>query len=233
MGFLAGIFAALAVALTFGSLWFWVLLFIAFCTITSFVEHERGGAAFFAVLVTTVLLMNRHIYDFFAFIIHRPGGTSVYILAYFALGTIWGIVKWFLHVTRELERYNEKKADFLKYRGNGATEITPELVKDFKDYAGYGFGKPPQVSEHKGDILMWMTYWPFSGIWTLINDPVRRAFRAIYRSISTTLQAMSDRLFKSAQAEWNQPEPPKAPNVDDGTQSISGARGTSVSSRRY
>jgi hypothetical protein len=210
MSFIAGIFGALALAIAFGSLWFWVLLFVAFCIITSFVEHERGGAALFAVIVTTVVLMNKHIASLFYFIGHRPGRTSVYVLGYFVAGTIWGIVKWFLYVTRELERYNEKKAFWLKnYAPSGSTEITPDLVAEFKKYLDPDQRQPPQVHSHKGDIILWMTYWPFSGLWTLVNDPVRRAFRAIYRNIASTLQSMSDRLFKNAQSELSQtPTPP-------------------------
>jgi hypothetical protein len=65
---------------------------------------------------------------------------------------------------------------------------------------GYGFG-PPQVREHKSDIMLWMTYWPFSCVWTLINDPIRKIFRTIYANIAKSLQSISDRMFKGAIAD--------------------------------
>jgi hypothetical protein len=224
----AGLGAALAVAFAFGTVTFWVMLFIAFCIVTAFVENDRGVAAFFVLTVAAVLLLNRHTADLLYFIGHHPGRTAAYILAYFAAGTVWGIVKWFLHVTKKLEEYKEKKARFL--RNEHATEITPDLVKGFKSYMGtsYSDGQPPQVHEHKSDIMMWMTYWPFSGLWTLVNDPVRRAFRAIYRSIASSLQSMSDRLFKNAVAEMNQPVPPAPEDNSSHPDYYSGAGVTKV-----
>ena len=54
---------------------------------------------------------------------------------------------------------------------------------------------PPQVADNKAQIIRWMTFWPISGLWTLINDPIRQAFIKIYDRISGRLQRMSDRIF--------------------------------------
>ena len=85
---------------------------------------------------------------------------------------------------------------------NKATEFTPALALTFKnDYLGFNYDIVPKAHDHKGDILMWMTYWPFSSLWTLINDPIRKIFRTIYTNIASSLQAISDRMFKTATAD--------------------------------
>jgi hypothetical protein len=65
----------------------------------------------------------------------------------------------------------------------------------------YRLREAPQVRLHKGDIMLWMTYWPFSGLWTLINDPIRKVFRTIYTHIAKSLQAISDRMSKGVTAD--------------------------------
>ena len=53
----------------------------------------------------------------------------------------------------------------------------------------------PMVRANKTRVLAWMTYWPASMTWTLIDDPVRRAFLALYDGIGGSLQRISDRRF--------------------------------------
>jgi len=78
-----------------------------------------------------------------------------------------------------------------------------ELWRKYLDNEYYGSRRlrKPLVSRNKGRIVAWMTYWPWSGLWTLINDPVRRTFRFLYRRISTTLQRMSDKMFADIESE--------------------------------
>lgn len=54
---------------------------------------------------------------------------------------------------------------------------------------------PPRPNDHKSTITMWMSFWPASLFWTLLNDPVRAAFRHIYASLVRTLQDISNRAY--------------------------------------
>jgi len=54
---------------------------------------------------------------------------------------------------------------------------------------------PPRPNDHKSMITMWMSFWPASLFWTLLNDPIRAAFRHIYASLVRTLQDISNRAF--------------------------------------
>jgi hypothetical protein len=53
----------------------------------------------------------------------------------------------------------------------------------------------PQAKNEKARITRWMSFWPMSALWTLINDPIRRAFEEIYHLISKALQEISDAAF--------------------------------------
>jgi hypothetical protein len=71
-----------------------------------------------------------------------------------------------------------------------------KLTRNYGDAvrAYNGFYKP-EVASHKGDIIAWMCFWPFSLIGTFINDPVRRLFNFIFNSLKGTYQKMSDSVF--------------------------------------
>ena len=195
--FLAGLFAAIA----FGTVWGWITLVAAYIIITALVENDKGVWAFIAVLTSIFLLCKMHLGDAFHFIIANPGKVALLVLGYFVVGTIWGIVKWFLYVNRELERYNEKKSTWLQNEKLKAIE-TSEQALEFKKFLGYsGVDIAPKARSHKSDIMLWMTYWPFSCLWTIINDPIRKIFRTIYANIAQSLQAISDRMFKGAVAD--------------------------------
>jgi hypothetical protein len=56
-------------------------------------------------------------------------------------------------------------------------------------------GLAPLARTNKSRIMMWMGYWPFSALWTMIDEPIKKAFRAIYNYISSTLQRISDDAF--------------------------------------
>ena len=59
----------------------------------------------------------------------------------------------------------------------------------------------PQARTNKSRILRWMTFWPLSALWTLIDDPIREAFRKIYDQISGRLQRISDRMFADLETD--------------------------------
>jgi len=65
----------------------------------------------------------------------------------------------------------------------------------------------PLVRNHKGRIIAWMSYWPWSLFWTILNDPIRRLFRRIYYKIKSFLQGISEKVFKDINEELAEPHP--------------------------
>lgn len=185
--------------LAFGiTVWEWSILIIAYIITTACVENEKGFWAFVTLLIATVIVVfptDEHAFRLLHFALVHPGKIALFIVGYFLIGTLWGVIKWFLYVTHQFEIYNEVKQHFLRYHGGGGSELTPALALEFRN-ANYNLIAIPQVRDHKRNIYLWVTYWPFSSLWTFINDPIRRLFHFIYKRIQGALQAISDRLFR-------------------------------------
>jgi hypothetical protein len=157
----------------------------------------------------------------FSWIAAHPWQSLAGMVGYFGVGVCYGVLKWWLLVRDAAERYVEKQTEWLEKRSRD-TEISLEertlyevtlstgilegvvlakwqrYVKN--TYYGYGITKP-LVRDNKSRIMGWMMYWPWSGLWTLINDPIRRAFRIAYRNIQGLLQSISDRIYKDIDKE--------------------------------
>ena len=60
---------------------------------------------------------------------------------------------------------------------------------------------PPQANDCKALITTWITHWPISLVWTLINDPIKKLINHLFESIKLVFQKISDRIFKSVGTE--------------------------------
>jgi hypothetical protein len=177
-----------------GSMWFWVLLAVEFLILLVLTETERPGWSFLSLLALGVLFKYFGDFDPFAWVVHNPVALLWYFAAYLVAGTIWSVIKWFFYVYRQKEKYIEAKSRYLNHRHLS--------LKDWEDswdrnaYKNSKGGIVPLVGDNKGRIMMWMGYWPFSAVWTLIDEPVKKAFRMIYNRIHDTLQDISNNAFK-------------------------------------
>ena len=123
---------------------------------------------------------------------------------YFVFGTGWGVAKWYFYLHSVKDKYIDAKEQFLaNYGVKTLDELTANQLNDFKtNYEVKRFNKIPSARDKKATILMWMSYWPISAFWTIVNDPIKKAFREIYRKISTTLQNIANNVFEDVQADF-------------------------------
>ncbi len=56
--------------------------------------------------------------------------------------------------------------------------------------------KVQQPNEHKEQILTWMIYWPPSLLWYLINKPITRLYKAIYKRVYNVYVKISNNALK-------------------------------------
>lgn len=189
-----------------GTFWFWALIIAEIILLFVFIENENGFGATAAVLIGAAVLQWCGNVDFIGYIASHPWHILAGTAAYFVLGACWGTAKWWIYCRDRLEDYNEWKREWL--RGRDVTGLTvPDGLKEdfskaltkenFSRYTGK-LGVAPIASAEKARILRWMTFWWVSMIWSLINDFVRRMFRAIYYRIASALQTISDKMFASA-----------------------------------
>lgn len=86
-------------------------------------------------------------------------------------------------------------------------ELVNQLTLDFQSWAdqhrwsvsylGNSIATRPQASTNKTRIVAWMSFWPFSLVGTVVNDPVRRLLNWLYNLLSGTYQRMSDHIFRN------------------------------------
>lgn len=107
-----------------------------------------------------------------------------YIAAYFLVGAAWSVIKWWF---AETERVRKSKEDF----ANRSFKKPDDLLQKWLDNA-----KTNPV-RYKGSIIEWITFWPFSAVYTLLNDPVRRLCRRIYHELQQVYQSITDHVWKA------------------------------------
>jgi hypothetical protein len=111
----------------------------------------------------------------------HPWRAVLYVAGYFLIGAAWSIAKWWFAETNRVRRARE----IFNLGGTRA-----------KSWAEYAEQQKTKVSYHKDDILLWITFWPLNGVWTLLNDPVRRAARRIYDELQGIYQRITDKVWK-------------------------------------
>lgn len=209
-----------------GTFWFWLLLFIDFVVITALVEHEEGVWATVVAIGSIIGLNYLWKLPIVGTIRANPGHAAILVLAYFAIGVAWTLVKWYFFVKNKMFAYNNFKRAFLK--DHNAATLTPELASlmaDRLERSNIASATAPDPADHKGDLTRWGTYWPFSMVGTALNDIVCKAWDYVYEMLQTTYHRMSKAIFKSAEADLQMAKEYKA------QQAAAGADGGSTRRR--
>lgn len=219
-----------------GTFWFWFLLFIDFVVITALVENDNGVWATIVAVGSVLGLNYLWKLPIVAVVKANPAHTALLVLAYFAIGVAWTLVKWYFYVHNRVVEYNDYKRDFLKEKK--ADALTPELAAELSDrlenghtstwrsaFGGTISAEPPDPAKHKADLTRWGTYWPFSMVGTALNDIVRKAWEYVYEMLQTTYQRMAKAIFRSATADMAMAKEYKA------KQAAAGAGGSSSRER--
>ena len=204
-----------------GGLWSYALLMVAFilCLITVETNATFSTVVVIGTIMTLTIFGDAHP---LTWLVNNKEDLFWYILGYFIFGTVWAGVKWYFYVHKLARIARQSKLKVFKAYNleNSITEIPQRvydsLISEFRTQLGV-FSKyrldftngvlSPQVLNHKRLIVAWMTWWPVSGLWTLINDPIVRFFGWIYEQISDGLQRISDHAFADLAVIKVQPVP--------------------------
>lgn len=199
----------------FGTVGFWVLLAVASCLLVGFLEFTNSVWATFTLFVTLVLLYWAGNFTFL-WISEHPYLFALYIAGYLVVGAGWAIFKWWRYVVNLVEKYNDHKIHFLKSRGIKGTVIPDELKADWARQTNDRYDRymsspikvgshgivPPDPNDHKEEIYLWITFWPWSVLWFVLDEPVRKTVRAIYRGIRNSLVRISEHAFRGTKADF-------------------------------
>ncbi len=165
----------MATLFALGTLWFWILIAIAFISIIAITEMEESSSWHWSIILGLPILLyftgcSNEIDSVINYVKENPIHIILGILVYLLLGTVWSFIKWFSYLTKIREYYRIYPYSFEKTRFS--------------------------AKENKERIINWMMYWPLSGIWTLINDPVKKAFQRIFSGLENKYHKISDNITK-------------------------------------
>lgn len=191
----------------FFGVWWWLLVAAVIVLDVWFLEYDNGVGATISLLVFGALMFFFGDWNPFPWMAANPLWTVGVVIGYFAAGGLWSMMKWYFHCLNIRDKHDEIKDEFFEEHKIIGGKVSSQLKGEWKERLRYGgFSDDdivPKARGHKSTILMWMTHWPFSAVWTLLNDPIRRIFKSIYARLVGTLQKISDRLFANTAVKFD------------------------------
>ncbi len=209
-------------ALVFGTFWFWASCTVVFVIILALSENERNVLAFIS-FVGFMILMNAAGNIKFGEILSHPLQLLMWLTIYFAIGTVWSIVKWFSKLHQKHDQYLEFKEKFVKEHTELGLDLARPIPDDSWDEfatelvaSGYhpnpsttSSGYYPSRLENptredlkpnwrawKGRLAGWILWWPTSAFWTILNDPLVRLANWIRDRFRHVYSKIADRTFR-------------------------------------
>ena len=172
-------------------IWFW----ISTALFAGLLLWEVAGEKLIAAVFTTLVYLGAiHLFggvSVFGTIAAHPEYAYIGLPAFLLAGGIWSIGKWWLFLNARKLDYKETRLAFLEAHGVvGATLDTP-VPQQLRGDRMVPFVSKPLARRNKIRIINWMVFWPFSVVWTCLNEP----WRMIYEALVTLYQRMADRVW--------------------------------------
>ncbi len=188
--------------LAVGSFWFmfWFLI-LPSCILMYLLEDDKEAHFVPSLLTVFVCLITLHLLSSFnitTLIQSHWKFFIIFIFSYLCIGPAWGIFKWKLYIEKQHNKYLEFKRKFITKCGIKTNDTPDQYKEKFLREFQYEFDYKsiiPQVDKNKERIITWMTFWPWSALWTLINDPIRAFYNYVYGRIADVLQKMVSKRF--------------------------------------
>jgi hypothetical protein len=192
-----------------GSAGFWIFLVLISCVLFYCAEKDMGGLATVTLIGSMCFLNWCCDVPVFVYMYHNPWSILPGLVGYFVLGTVWSVIKWIFYVKDQREKYDDLKQGFIdsfKLEISVKDPIPDAQKQDWlnciRANTYEGLDVHPKIKQHKIRVYIWIAYWPWSLIWTVINDPVRKILNRIYRNIAEWMQSISDRYFKDTKQDF-------------------------------
>jgi len=201
---------ALLTLFVFGGLWFWGLFIVASLLILLSLEKQSGGWAVFVSVVALGAMLGLGNSTWLDWVFANPLNFGLSVLGYAAVGVGYSIVKWRAFTRYVAREYKRRRAQWLQIqidRGFGNTtdanyrkaletgKLTGEVKAGWKEQLANSYGqwtKKPEYSRSKDRITGWMIFWPWSCLWLVINDPVRRFCGWVYDTLGGLYKSIAD-----------------------------------------
>jgi len=160
-----------------GTTAFWALIAFEFCLLMWFVEEEMYIPAWVSITLCWSLLMWLGNSNFLVYLRYNPVDVIMYVVVYFIVGVIWSFLKFYLSAN---DTRNKLKALRNDYNVNNFGKTWGTYLYDNFSYEDC---RKLIFSTYSNHIIFWIIYWPVSALWTLINDPFRKAATWLYEIV--------------------------------------------------
>lgn len=199
----------------FFALWavgWWIVMIagaITLLTLTEFESYAWTGIVFFGLLAFLQLSS----FNILGWITANPVSFVVLIAGYAAVGVVYSMLKWrFSFLRRERERYDELESKFKEvadsddrvkvgtYRNEEDNDTIDKAA--WLSRAGWCW-ETVKVRYNKARITAWIGYWPWSLLWTLIDDPIRKMAEWLYATFKGWYEALQANAFKGVDVPKN------------------------------
>jgi hypothetical protein len=189
------------------------VLFVLFVLECVFTEVEHFGWATVTLLATMVgSVVCHHLwgtYSVLDFVRDHGVWTLLYVGAYVGVGVGWSFVKWFSYLMSFRDAFHEQKDAFCLKNGlDSKVQVPEDKMEAFERHLASNVGwstahrgqllsmERPRASKNKARITAWASFWPFSVVGTVLNDPIRRLFNFLFNQFKALYQKMSDWVFR-------------------------------------
>jgi hypothetical protein len=152
----------------------WTVFGILFIALIALVANELWGWTTFLVLVTAAAVW--FFFPAVMLLLANPWNVLWYGLIYVAIGVVWSFIKWFFHVLNARDDYKK------------------DLQRNSRDVKIDNY--IPKAADCKATIIGWMAYWPWSAVWTVIDDPIRRMYKMLANLLGSTFDGIAKAMFK-------------------------------------
>jgi len=161
----------------------WIIVCVEFLFLMVCDEFEWFPGALFSIIVAICL-------------INWLVGIPVFKYIYDNPFVIWSFAKFWFYLRKCVRRTTKEVLDNPAYYHEG--DKSKPIRKQIEDASAF-----PRMSQCKAKITFWMINWPPSMLWTLINEPVRKIFKEMYRLFSKIFESMREHAIGSAEKKIN------------------------------
>lgn len=201
----------------FGSLFWWLLILGASALIVLGLDQDkpRISTAVLAGTFLALFIFGDARETIWPYLQLNPYKITIFLLGYLVIGGVYGIYRWWVECTNHNYNFENFTRNFLKDYGKTGTVVDEELKPAFvsamlnSKFKIWNKAENAYVPEariwawdNKGRIISWMTYWPWSLVWHVLNDFFRRIFRRMYQCITAVLDGITKRVFAKGVANY-------------------------------
>jgi hypothetical protein len=196
-------------ALAMGTVWFWIVLVLINIALIVMTEKSHGTGETLVALLALAFLQWVCGVPILTFMFSNPLYFVVGVILYVGTGVGWSFAKWYFFVAKKMRTYFECRTDYQNQRCvHPGTLENPTPVADPVELSRLcerrGIEVPPiDARKYKWRIIQWMTYWPWSFVWTMFDDPIRQLGNWIFEELQETYQAVARRAARGMVTDFS------------------------------